>query len=821
MSWRIFAVLTAWPALAQNSLAPVSRFTVRHDPLAIVRRVEGTQPFTVAGPRGGIFGRQDGAFEAWLFPVKVLSHFGITAELRDYPVPIKLAPQAAAIEVTPAMTTITYSHAAFTVRQRMFAPRQGGDGAVVVFEVESVRPLTLTFRFEPEMLRMWPAPNSGRPSAEWVKKGDTGYYVLHTDDPDFSAAVAMPSAQPGILAPYQERPQSHPLELKLTFDPKRDAQLAFPLLLVMGDRKTDFARRLAALDQAVPRLYAETEDYWAHYFDTHLTAETPDSRFDRALRWAEIAIEQGSVRFHGETGLVAGYYESGDSARPGYGWFFGRDALWTSFATNSYGNFGLTRDALEFLIRRQRADGKIMHEFSQTADLVDWKSRPYFYASADATPLLVMAMADYVNCSGDIAFLRAHWDAVRKAYAFTRAHDSDHDGIYENTEGTGWVESWPPGMPHQEIYLAALDQQSADAMAHLAHLMDDEDLAAAARMHAEHIRAAIESEYSDDRQHGYAFSRNADGKLDRTATIYPAVAWWTGRLALANSGPMFDRWASPEFSTDWGTRDISDRTAFYDPISYHQGSVWPLFTGWVSLAEYRAGRPLAGYAHLMQNAGLTWSQDLGAVTELLSGEFFQPLGRSSSHQIWSSAMVVTPALRGLFGLDWDALHHTLRLSPNLPATWDTARLRHVPLGNDPVGLEFTRESGQLVVRARSANPVVLCLAGPESPRDRGCSTPAATEHELALPLPAVELEMPHGLPLPGATTAQLKAVSERHGTGRYEVDFAAPADSQVGLAVRFNRAGIGIDGGELSGNRLRIHFPQGSGYTQRTVRFTW
>ena len=49
------------------------------------------------------------------------------------------------------------------------------------------------------------------------------------------------------------------------------------------------------------------------------------------------------------------------------------------------------------------------------------------------------------------------------------------------------------------------------------------------------------------------------------------------------------------------------------------------------------------------------------MTELLSGELYQPLGRSSSHQIWSSAMVVTPALRGLFGLDWDALHHTLRL----------------------------------------------------------------------------------------------------------------------------------------------------------------
>ena len=72
---------------------------------------------------------------------------------------------------------------------------------------------------------------------------------------------------------------------------------------------------------------------------------------------------------------------------------------------------------------------------------------------------------------------------------------------------------------------------------------------------------------------------------------------------------MLDRWAAAEFSTDWGTRDLSPTVSFYDPISYHQGTVWPLFTGWVSVSEYRQGRTLSGYAHLMQNAGLTWTQD--------------------------------------------------------------------------------------------------------------------------------------------------------------------------------------------------------------------
>ncbi len=799
-------------ASAQSALQPVARFALRSDPLTIRRSVDPAKPFTVPGERGAIFGRQNGTFEAWQYPVKIFSHFSISAELANYPVPIDVSAHAAALEVAPAMTTITYSHAAFTVKQRMFATRSANSpaGVVVLFEIASVRPLELTFRCKPEMQRMWPAPNFGTPNAEWVETG--GYYVLHTDNPEFSAVMAMPRAQPGILPPYQERPATYPLEFKLSFDPRTDSGLFFPLLFSLGS-----AAGLSELNHGLAAAYREIEDYYAHFFDTRLYSETPDPNFDRALRWAALAIDQGKVRFHDETGLVAGYYESGDSARPGYAWFFGRDALWTSYAINSYGDFALTRQALEFLIRRQRADGKIMHEFSQAADLVDWKSTPYFYAAADSTPLFVMAMEDYVNASGDVEFVRRHWDAVRRAYAFTRAHDSDGDGIYENTEGTGWVESWPPGMPHQEAYLAALDQQSAASMSRLAALFQGGSLAAesaAAKAKADAIRAKLASEYYDPASHFYAFSRNANGSLDRTATIYPAVAWWTGRLTLPNSDAMLSRWASSEFSTDWGTRDISDRTPFYDPISYHQGSVWPLFTGWVALAEYRAGRTLSAYSHLMQNAGLTFADDPGSVTELLSGEFLQALGRSSSRQVWSSAMVLSPALRGLFGLDWDALHHTLRLAPNLPAAWDRASLHNVPLGGARIDLEFTREGDRLRIRGRSASQ--FCLAPQTAPAEAPC------RDELVLPLPAVEVGMPAALPLAGSVTGQIKAVGEsRVAANHLEVDFEAPAGTEWQLPIRFNRTKVQVTGAEIAGGKLQLRFAGGAGYQRRSVTFTW
>jgi glycogen debranching enzyme len=814
--------LLAGTAIAAD-LAPIRNFAQDSGSLQIVSRCEPRLPWTVAGEHGTLLGRQDGTFEAWLWPVKIISHFRISADLDNYAVPIDVNALGAEIKVTPAETVITYSHAAFTIRQHMFAARGNENpatGVAAFFEIESARPLTLTFSFTADMLRMWPAPNSGRPDAEWVGTEKNGVYVLHTDDPRFSGIVAMPHTSAGIMVPYQEHPQTYPVQLLLRFDPARDNGSVFPLILGLLNGR-DAARQAESVSAAIPQLYRETQSYYSHFFDNRVTVDTPNKAVNEAAQWAEVAIDQAQVIYrNGEIGLIAGYYESADSARPGYAWFFGRDTIWTTYAINSYGDFNLTKRALDFLIHRQRADGKMMHEFSQSADALDWKATPYFYASADAAPLFVMAIWDYVKASGDLPYLTQNWDAVQRAYTFTRAHDSDGDGIFENTEGTGWVESWPPGMPHQEIYLAALDQQSAEAISRLALLMKDENLAAAAQKKALAIRTAIESEYFEGSNQFYAFSRNPDGSLDHTASIYPSVAWWSGELALERAGPMLSRWASPEFSTDWGTRDISEKTSFYDPISYHQGTVWPLFTGWVSLAEYRAGRPLSGFAHLMQNVNLTWDQDLGSVTELLSGEFYQPLGRSSSHQLWSSAMVLAPMLRGLFGIECNVLEKTIRVAPHLPADWDGAALRNVPFGQSSVRLEFKRESGNLTVRAVSQTPQVLCLV-PGDKLAQACQQPAATEHKLSLPLPAVEVAIPVNAPSQGARTQQLKVLNEEFSDRQATISFAAPGGSSDRLFVRFNRPKVTVSGAAYRDGHIQIQFPEGAGYQTQQVVFRW
>jgi len=891
---------TSIPAIAFDNAGPVIR-----------AHAEPEKPFTVAGERGVLVGQQDGGFEAWLLPVKLLSHLTIEANVEGYTVPIEVNRQAAEIEVGPDRTIITYAHIGFTVRQIMFSPGDAvpGTGPVVLFEFDCVRGTDFTFRFTPELRWMWPERNAGVPGMEWVAGPNAspnakepgpsgsisgtptsgqGYYVLHSDYPDLAGAVTIPGAQPGILAPYQERPQVHPVELKLHIDPARDRGRLFPLLMAVGTdmasaTNSALASSLAELNASIEARYKAHAEKYKKLLANSVSIETPDKALNEAFQWAVISIEQlrthvpeapGNDQKAGETALVAGYYASGDSARPGFGWFFGRDALYTLYAVNGYGDFALSKSELEFLIRRQRDDGKIMHEYSQTAARIDWKAFPYMYAAADATPLFLLAVADYVKSSGDVAFLTAHREAIEKAWTFETTHDTDGDGIYDNSQGTGWVESWPSGMPHQEIYLALLDQQASRAMAEIEGLLKDTSKTEAAKQRAETLAKTINSEYTDKEKGCYAFSRNKDGSLDRTRTVYPALDWWSGKPILAQPEGCLSQFASHSLNTDWGLRDVANDEKLYDGMSYHQGSVWPLFTGWAALAEYRGGQPLAGYQMLMENANLTWAQDLGADTELLSGDFFVPFGRSTSHQLWSSAMVITPTLRGLFGIDIDAQTKTITVNPHLPAGWDVASVRNLQLPGGSASLVFRRTNGGLETQLtftgegdwRLKSDVHGATSGARVSTSISKKTRLTPEGEFRIPLPALEIDqtlstipqphtgwtpesseimmnLPNRPPIPGSRTARFRIVRsdfEEHNltlvaegiagsegvvslirNSRIVPKIASKSDGSAGSNSADVKLLLPDEGGPMAPIPLVFNFPRGEGWKTITVTLSW
>jgi hypothetical protein len=166
---------------------------------------------------------------------------------------------------------------------------------------------------------------------------------------------------------------------------------------------------------------------------------------------------------------------------------------------------------------------------------------------------------------------------------------------------------------------------------------------------------------------------------------------WFDLADQDHSREMIRQLADDSHATDWGMRIISARSSVYSPAGYHYGSVWPLFTGWASVGEYRNHAAEAGYANLKRNSWLALDGAGGNTTEVLSGDVYSPLSTASSHQTWSAAMVVSPLLVGLFGLEADAVDQRISIRPHLPANWVRFAIRNVPLGEDKMDFTFQRD----------------------------------------------------------------------------------------------------------------------------------
>ncbi len=238
-------------------------------------------------------------------------------------------------------------------------------------------------------------------------------------------------------------------------------------------------------------------------------------------------------------------------------------------------------------------------------------------------------------------------------------------------------------------------------------------------------------------------------------------------------------------------------------MSYHQGSVWPLFTGWAALAEYRANQPLAGYQLLRENANLTTAQDLGAITELLSGDFFVPFGRSTSHQLWSSAMVITPTLRGLFGISIDAPGNTITVDPHLPADWDHATIRTLHIGNHTANLHFIRNKAAITVTLETPD------AGLQLATNAIGARAITGKQQLVIPDHPVQIALDFQPPQPGNRTQSPRVLKEEYGdhTLTLTIEGLAGSDAQFPLVLASSRLRLRAAGAALSAGALAIHFP--------------
>jgi glycogen debranching enzyme len=732
--YLILTLVAATTTYAQVEMdkSLLKKFELKESGLTLERRTQSGTFFDVVGHKSAALGYENRALEAWVYPLKVMDSFECSFTIEGYPLPFRGPDIAVLISARPEATVLTYSHAAFTVRQIIFAPVDE-PGIIMLFDVQSVLPMTVTFSFRPRLKLAWPA-GLMTGNLEWDK--DLHAYFITEESKRFVGMIGSPSARDVSVMPYQEEPRDVPVQFSVAASAEALKSHFIPIVITGGVEGKDKAKATYQhLLTSIPALYEKTVTYYQKLQRETTSINTPDERLNKAFQWAKIGTDKGVATnpFLG-TGLVAGFRTSGDSERPGFAWFFGRDALWSSLAINSYGDFATTGTALEFLKKFQRADGKIPHEVSQSASLIPWFTDYDFpWASADATVLYVIANYDYWRNSGDTDFLRRNWDSIVKAYRFSAASDTDHNRLIENSKktrfGHGWVEDGGLYPPHEEIYMQGLWIEASRNLAEMARIMGKKDLAATASSNAEQTRTAMEQTYWLGKDGYYAFATkrppdeppkadpgpNRARRLARMQelakaniidedTVLPAVPLWWRTVSDDRAQSQLDHLGSGSMATDWGQRIISNQSRLYDPLSYHNGSVWPLFTGWTSMGAYAYGRPHVGYQALMANALLTYTSSLGYVTELLSGDFNQPFGRSSHHQVWSEAMVVTPVVRGLLGIEVSAGGKKLRFAPQLPANWDHVKARQVAVGKSKYDLTLQRLAGRLKMSITHSGP---------------------------------------------------------------------------------------------------------------------
>jgi glycogen debranching enzyme len=669
-------------------------------PIELARPVRPWEFLPAVGTRASLLGNEAGRMEAWVYPLKIFRDFHLKFHVDGRTIP---ADSLARTLITRAeSSTIIYAGDTFSVRETFFAPMRE-PGAVILLEVETESPFEIEAAFHRDFQLEWPAA-LGATYIGW----DSGLkaFALGEEQRKFAAIVGSPTAE-NAEAEFQTN-YSESQENSFQLGPIAKGK-ALQIIVIAGSMtgRAEAESAYRRLISGYSAMLGESAEYYRNYLNQTLRLELPDKQLQQAYDWARVSLVQGMVTnpFLG-TGLVAGYRTSGESQRPGFAWYFGRDSFWTSFALNAAGDFANTKTALEFVSKFQREDGKIPHEISQGANFVNWfKDYPYPYASADATPLYIIAVSDYVTNSGDTNFAKEKWASLWKAYQFLKS-TYDARGLPQNQGvGHGWVEGGPLLPVKSEFYQSGLGAEALRALANLARFAGQADSAAALENEFAKRWPLVNDSFwiTDKKRFAFALDKN-DKQVDEP-TVLTTVPMWFGLPNDATAIPTIQQLTDADQQTDWGMRIISDRSAVFSGGGYHYGSVWPLFTGWASVAEYRYHQEFPAYENLRANALLALDGSLGHVTEVLSGDYYQPLATSSPHQIWSAAMVVSPLLKGMFGLEKDATKKTLTFAPHVPADWTDFKINNVRVGDsvlnlsyqktlDEITLEITRTGGE-------------------------------------------------------------------------------------------------------------------------------
>jgi len=694
----------AAPAVSQEikpAEGSVPGFKIEPSPIELHRAAQPQTPFDKVGRRFALLGFESGAFEAWAYPLKLIRNFELSFLLGTSTVPIQGREVVRYISVQPAVTTLTYTYQSFTMKAHFIAPVDEA-GAVILLDVDSTEPLTIVCSFIPVLQPMWPAGLGGQ-FAYW----DDGLkaYLISEPTRKNHGYLGSPAARGLSYTPahmLSDVPNQFKVEIA---DPRSVLGRFIPVVVAGGKGVRDDVKKVYQDLAADPeKRYRRAVDYYEGLRRSTLSIRTPVRELDLAFEWAKVALD-GLIVDNPDLGrgLVAGLGASGTGGRPGFGWFFGTDAYLNSLSFNSFGNTSASRDGLAFTQKWQRKDGKMSHELSQAAGYLRWwEDYPYGYIHGDTSPYYIVAVEDYVRTTGDLAFLKASWPSVLKAYDWSLATDADGDGLMDNGKaGLGALEFGALTGIQTDIYLGAVWVRANHAMAALAGAIGDKAAAKRAEGNAVRSARAWKEKFWDEVNGQYSYAFNKDGRLVPELTPWSAVGLAWGLGDFERGLRTLARMNRADLTTDWGVRMLSNQSPLYEPLNYNYGACWPFLSGWVAAALFDFDYLPQGYQVLFANVQHTFDNGLGTIMELFSGFQNAWPQEGVSHQGFSSTGVVLPLVRGLLGLDGDALDRKISFRPGFPADWASVFISNGKVGEAQFSLEYTRAKDNVTLRIKS------------------------------------------------------------------------------------------------------------------------